>query len=227
MARRFGFWMSLLGALTAALVVLLGAVVFPATNTRLFEHAVLKTVNARQIGTSEAQLRAFATETMAFLRGEKAAWEPAITLYGLPAETGIPRSFRDHMLTVRSWVQLAPAVLLAGGFIVLQLFAAALFLRGFSRRGAYIGMGVAVTLVAAILGWALIDFDSLWMVLHRLLITDGIFPAGEPVMQLFPLSLFFTYLQPVALALGLGLSALALLVWGLGAWQNRFKGRVE
>ena len=45
------------------------------------------------------------------------------------------------------------------------------------------------------------DFASFWRLLHRFFIPGGIFAAHEPVMQLFPLSLFFRYVTPVAVSM--------------------------
>ena len=53
------------------------------------------------------------------------------------------------------------------------------------------------------------DFSAMWGWLHRTFIPDGIFPAYEPVMLLFPGSLFAEYLPPVLTAFGL--TALAVL----------------
>lgn len=47
----------------------------------------------------------------------------------------------------------------------------------------------------------------MWEMLHRTLIPDGIFPADELVMQLFPETLFSAYLPPVLLMLVLMLAA--------------------
>ena len=78
------------------------------------------------------------------------------------------------------------------------LVASAGLLIGRDFRAARNGMLCMLGLIAALLLWAVADFNSLWMVIHRVLIPGGIFPAGEPVMQLFPLKLFFGYLPPLA-----------------------------
>ena len=79
--------------------------------------------------------------------------------------------------------------------------ALALFLPSRNRCASLTGLFCAVGLLLAVLLWAALDFHSLWMILHRLFIPDGIFSAREPVMQLFPLALFFEYLTPVSMAL--------------------------
>lgn len=224
---RTAFWLCLLAGFLGALLCVAGAVYGPATRTELFERALLSTVNREAVGTDEASLRAFAGETMAFLTGRKDAWEPEISLYGVPASQAIPESFRAHMRSVRGWVAAVPAVLVGLGLGALLLACLSFFSGGFSARGCLWGVAAAGVLAALLLLWAALDFDSLWMVLHRALIPDGIFAANEPVMQLFPLSLFFSYVGPVMLALGAHLALLLLLIWALGRLCRRAKGTMR
>ncbi|MCI5957533.1 MAG: DUF1461 domain-containing protein [Clostridiales bacterium] len=203
---RFGLCLGAAFVLSA--LAILGAVLGPATQTGLFERALLSTVNREAVQADEAQLRAFARETMAYLRGEKPAWEPSLSF-------AVPEAFSEHMREVRGWVAAAPWVFAVGGVLAAMLLAFVWRLGGLSRRGCAAGMLLAMGLIAAALLWALADFDSLWMVLHRLLIPGGIVPAGEPVMQLFPLELFFSYAGPVALATGLHLALVAFCLYAL------------
>jgi len=142
-------------------------------------------VNSQAVGMSESALTAFARETMGYLRGERDVWEPQTPF-------AIPESFADHMAEVRGWVNVLKIALPIG----LLLCTAGLWL-GRDLRAARNGMLCMLGLIAAVLLWAVMDFNSLWMVIHRVLIPGGIFPAGEPVMQLFPLELFFNYLPAV------------------------------
>ena len=109
------------------------------------------------------------------------------------------------MAEVRGWADVLKIALPAG----LLLTAAGLWL-GNDFRAARNGMLCMLGLIAALLLWAAVDFNSLWMVIHRVLIPGGIFPAGEPVMQLFPLALFFGYIPAVLgwMAVGAGVSVL-------------------
>lgn len=178
MRRAAGFLAGFLLALTA----LLGAVSVTATRTALFERAVNATV------TVDCDLAAFARETMAYLRGETDVWAPALPFAVAPA-------FSAHMAEVRGWVARAPWALGAGLLLSLCLLRSQ---RG--RRMPLCGLLSALALLAALLLWAAADFDSLWMLLHRVFIPGGIFPAGEPIMRMFPLALFFQYIGPVCLA---------------------------
>ncbi|MBQ7868220.1 MAG: DUF1461 domain-containing protein [Clostridia bacterium] len=174
--------------LVLAIVLAITAIAGPATRTGLFVRALIQTVDKARTGVTDEQLAAFGEETMAYLRGEKPDWQPQI-----PAE-GVAPSFRAHMAEVRGWVSALKWVIGAG--ILLCIFLC--LLRGFDRPAFIAGACTVVGLIAAVILWALVDFHSLWMILHRVFIPGGIFPAGEPVMQLFPLSLFFQYITPVA-----------------------------
>jgi len=169
----------------AVAVLILASILVPALNPARFEKAVLNTVNPQAVGMSESDLTAFARETMEYLRGEKDAWEPQTPF-------AIPENFVAHMAEVRGWVDVLKIALPIG----LLLCTVGLWL-GRDFRAARNGMLCMLGLIAAVLLWTVIDFDSLWMVIHRVLIPGGIFPAGEPVMQLFPLKLFFGYLPVV------------------------------
>ncbi|MCI6376662.1 MAG: DUF1461 domain-containing protein [Clostridiales bacterium] len=203
---RFG--LCLAAAFVLAVLAILGAVLGPAMQAGLFERALLATVNREAVQADELQLRAFAQETMAYLRGEKQNWQPKLSI-------AIPKAFDAHMREVRGWISGAPWAFAFGIALAAALFAAAWGLGGLSRRGCAGGLLLAIGLVLAALLWAAIDFDSLWMALHRWFIPGGIFPAGEPVMQLFPLELFLFYAKPVALAACLHLAVLALCLHAL------------
>ena len=172
-----------------ALAVLLASVLIPAMSTTRFERALLTTVNTQALGISQSDLSAFAVETMGYLRGEKAAWEPQIP------HSGVPEAFSAHMAEVKNAVSAAPwliAALAAGGWLML-------WIGGWQRRDALRGVIALMGLLLLMVLWAAADFHSFWMVLHKAFIKGGIFPYGEPVMQLFPLELFFQYIAPVCL----------------------------
>ena len=95
--------------------------------------------------------------------------------------------------------KLIAALLACGG--------AMLWAGGCMRRWALKGVLALVGFVALIVLWAAVDFRSFWMVLHKVFIRGGIFPYGEPIMQLFPLELFFQYIAPVC-----GMAAVLLSV---------------
>ena len=181
MRKVFSFAAGMLGVM----IMILASIAIPALNPARFENAVLNTVNPEAVGMSESDLTAFARDTLDYLRGETDFWQPQTPF-------AIPQSFTEHMAEVRGWADVLKMALPAG----LLLTTAGLWL-GNDFRAARNGMLCMLGLIAALLLWAAVDFNSLWMVIHRVLIPGGIFPAGEPVMQLFPLKLFFSYLPAV------------------------------
>ena len=194
-----GFWL--------VVVLILLSILVPALNPARFEKAVLNTVNPQAVGMSESDLTAFARETMGYLRGEKDAWQPQTPF-------AIPESFVAHMAEVRGWVDVLKIALPLGALV-----AAAGLWFGRDLRAARNGVLCMLGLMAAVLLWAAVDFNSLWMVIHRVLIPGGIFPAGEPVMQLFPLNLFFGYLPAV---IGSLMVWLAVLYAGMRLLTNKY-----
>ena len=180
-----------------ALAVLIGAVMLPATSTRRFEKALLSTVDQQALGISESDLSAFAEETMRYLRNEQADWQPEVPFH-------VADSFVVHMEEVKGWVSAAPWVMGCG----LLLGLAFLWIGRWQRKPALLGVGTLIGLIVCVLIWAAVDFGSLWMVLHKWFIPGGIFAYNEPIMQLFPLDLFFAYIVPVALSMILHMAVL-------------------
>ena len=176
---------SFIAGMLGVMIMILASIAIPALNPARFEKAMLNTVNRQAVGMSESDLTAFARDTMEYLCGETDAWQPQTPF-------AIPQSFTEHIAEVRGWGEVLKMALPAG----LLICTAGLWL-GCDFRAARSGMLCMLGLMAAMLLWAMVDFNSLWMVIHRVLIPGGIFPAGEPVMQLFPLALFFGYIPAV------------------------------
>lgn len=198
--------------LVLALMMVLISIAGPAMSTGLFVRALKAEVNRAAANVTEEQLEAFGTETMRYLKAQKERWEPEIPVQG------IAPSFREHMAEVRGWVSALPWVIGIG-----LALAGSCLARGFDRRAFLWGMGAFVWLAGLVVFWALIDFNSLWMVIHRLFIPNGIFSAREPVMQLFPLGLFFRYLPWVIGAL---LVQLALVLTACFVRRRPNKGTI-
>lgn len=207
MSKRAGAALCLIAALCWMLAGLAGTVVGFLTSEGRFERALLRQVPWEALGIPQEELRAFAGETMRYFRGETDRWEPAVTAASGPIV--ISEAFTRHMETVRNGIRTARALAIAGAVLGAALMALAVWKKRFSLAGYELG-GSLPLMLAAILGlWAAADFSAMWGWLHRTFIPDGIFPAYEPVMLLFPGSLFAEYLPPVLTAFGL--TALAVL----------------
>lgn len=213
--RRGAFGRCFIASFLLVLMAAAASVYLNAVDRQLFETALLENVDYTVLGMDAASVSSFADETILFLTDAQDSWEPSITVAGFPASRFIPQSFRDHMVTVKGWVSAATSVFLCGAAAVIALLAWALATSGrrggFSTQGYYAGTIVPLLLIAGVGLWASLDFGGMWEMLHRTLIPDGIFPADELVMRLFPETLFSAYLPPVLLMLVLMLAAVLVL----------------
>ena len=219
--KRNAFWTCLIAAFLLMVLALGTAVFYNASKVEIFENALMNNVDSeltQALGLDEASLKDFARATIFYLNGAEDVWTPRIVVGGFAVSQFIPQSFRDHMATVKGWFSSATAVLLAGAGVVLALLGRALIGRkgskksSFSLGGYYLGALVPLAVIGGISLWGVLNFDSLWNLLHRTLIPDGIFDIiTTPIMQLFPVGLFAAYLQPVAVTFGL-LAAAALIL---------------
>lgn len=213
--RRGAFGRCFIASFLLVLMAAAASVYLNAVDRQLFETTLLENVDYAVLGMDEDSVRSFADETILFLTDAQDSWEPSITVAGFPASRFIPQSFRDHMVTVKGWVSAATSVFLCGTVAAVALLAWALATSGrrggFSTQGYYAGTILPLLLIAGVGLWASLDFGGMWEMLHRTLIPDGIFPADELVMQLFPETLFSAYLPPVLLMLVLMLAAVLVL----------------
>ncbi len=211
--KRGAFWTCLIAGLLLMALALGAAVYYNATKVSLLEKGIVENVDLASVGMDAGAAKNFAVSTLAYLQGTVSVWEPVIVVgdHIMP----IPESFKTHMATVKSGFGSAVAVLLAGlGIVIVLLGRALVGTKGskkssFSVGGYYLGAGILLVAILGIGLWGYFGFDSLWGVLHKVLIPDGIFSAAEPIMQLFPVGLFAGYLQPVAMTFGL-LAAIVL-----------------
>lgn len=229
--KRGAFWTCLIAAALLVLLALAGSIAYNATRVSLFRDAVNQHVVAAGL-ISQSDADAFVNDTLDYLTGIKTVWEPAITVGD--HRIGVPETFKAHMATVKGWVENAKAVLLAGAAIVLLLLSRAMVgvkgaRRGpFSVGGYYLGAAIPLMLIAGVGLWGYLNFDGLWDWVHRTLIPDGIFDAGEEIMQLFPVSMFASYLKPVAITFGIGAAivlALPAVLWPLSRLLTNLLGK--
>lgn len=188
-----------------------GSIVWQARRTALFRRGLERYVVSQGV-IGEADAETFATETIAYLFGDQADWQPEITVNGQPL--AVPDAFVSHMQNVRNGLSAARAVLpLLAALAIALLFGA--WRTG--RREAFPGrsytagalLPLAITLGLGL--WGVLNFEGFWGWVHHTFIPDGIFNINEPVMRLFPESLFMDYLPPVGLTFAL--LAAVILLW--------------
>lgn len=191
--KSYKFWLCLLAALIASVACLVFAACVLFNNEGMLSSALIANVDM-----DESALRGFAKETVDYITGVTIEWSPSVAV---PSE-----AFIKHMAEVRGIVKLLPGLLIALIFLTIICL---LLSRPFNRKGWYTGAVIALMPLVALGIWALIDFNGFWLWLHTAFIPDGIFAADEPVMALFPASLFYGYLAPAAALFGAPL----LIVW--------------
>ncbi|MDD3334500.1 MAG: DUF1461 domain-containing protein [Eubacteriales bacterium] len=220
--RRFTAVLSFLAGLALTVLLLAASLYGVITRSQLFEQAVLQRVDLSALTISEADARAFAAETIFYLKDEEPLWQPAVQMGG--EAMPIPAAFTIHMAEVKAGVSLIGYAIPAAVFLMLAIAVWSLLSgnqgTGFSLRNGLIGMAVPLGVIALLLLWACLDFRSLWAWLHTSFIPGGIFAADEPIMQLFPLALFNDYIAPFSLTFGLWLAADILLLFAAKAGRS-------
>lgn len=209
MKRSLNAWLSLAAGLLATLSCLAGIAAFLLTDAGLLEAAAVRRVDWRRLGIAEEELRGFARETSAYLGGGARVWAPQVRWVG--GVLTVPESFTAHMANVRRGAAACRIFALAGGGAAALLLLALHRRRGFSLAGYEPGAALPLMCLLGLGLWAALDFNGMWGWLHRAFIPDGIFPADEPVMLLFPEALFADYLPAAAgLLVGAAFCLLAL-----------------
>ncbi len=206
-----------LAGLLLTLAALFGSVAVGAARTDLFRDGMNRCVVSAGI-ISRADTDAFAEETIGYLTGVRDTWTPAVTVDGKPLV--VPEAFSAHMASVRAAMlaaRTAVPLAAAAGFLLLAacMFAAGKPGGAFSRGGYFSGAVLPVPVALGLGLWAMLDFNAFWAWLHTTFIPNGIFPAGEAVMRLFPQALFAGYAAPVGILFAGFWAAVLLLPWGM------------
>jgi hypothetical protein len=223
------FPLCFLAALLLTLAALFGSVAVSAARTDLFKDGLHRYVVAAGV-MSRADADAFAEETIGYLTGARNTWAPSATVDGEPL--AVPETFAAHMATVRTGLLFAKTALplaAAAGFLLLTACSLASGRRG---RGSVLSVagyccGAAFpALVALGLGlWGALDFNAFWAWLHTAFIPDGIFPAGEAILRLFPQALFAGYAAPVGVTFAVYWATVLLLPWGMKRLTGKLGGK--
>ena len=205
--KRNAFWTCLIAAFLLVALALGAAVYYNATKVSLLTEGIQQHVDLAAVGLTEDSAKTFAVSTLGYLQGQTSEWAPLLVVgdHILPF-----RSFKAHMATVKAGL-VYTAVLLAGGHC------AGAAGPGFDRhqglqKGSFSVGGTSRSLIPLVLigggSWGL-SFESLWNLLHKALIPDGIFSATEPSCSCSQ-GLFAGYAKPVALTFAVLAAVLAL-----------------
>lgn len=120
---------------------------------------------------------------------------------------------QQHMADCRALFRLDRRVFYAGAILSAALFGAALSRRRLFK-GCLVGLGAVMALVVVVAAMAMIDFDRLFILFHRLSFANDLWlldPRTDLLIRLMPIGFFTTY------ATILGVSWLALMALMLAA----------
>ncbi len=149
-----------------------------------------------------------------YLAGRTDTFQLAATVDGTYTETAFSGKEQQHMADVRELFVLARGIALGGALVCAVLLLVCWLLRrsdGAAMAGFRWGIGALLLVLAALLAWGMVDFDSLFILFHHLAFTNDLWllnPATDLLIRLMPVSFFVHY---AALIGGTWLGTLCLL----------------
>ena len=124
---------------------------------------------------------------------------------------------QQHMADCRALFRLDRKVLYAGAMLAAVLFGIALSRRRLFK-GCIIGLGLVMAVVAVVAAMAVIDFDRLFILFHRLSFANDLWlldPRTDLLIRLMPIGFFTTYAAILGVIwfafMALALAAVAIL----------------
>ena len=129
-----------------------------------------------------------------YLAGEVNEFQHRYIADGELIETFQPHE-QQHMADCRALFRLDRRVLYAGAMLSAALFAVALGRRRLFK-GCLVGLGAVMVLVALVAMAAMIDFDRLFILFHKLSFANDLWllnPRTDMLIRLMPIGFFTTY----------------------------------
>lgn len=152
-----------------------------------------------------------------YLSGETDTFQLSATVNGVATEEAFHAKEQEHMADVRALFQLDRAVALISVAVALACLTACYLLRRPDRlalRGFRAGLRGMLTVLAVLLVWGAVDFDSLFILFHHLAFTNDLWllnPETDLLIRLMPTDFFVHY---AALIGGSWLGGLCLMEAG-------------
>lgn len=197
----------LLMALSLSVTALAGILWVLGTSETLMLPMMRHYAPSEATGLPDAQYPEMAHMITRYLAGETNEFQHRFIADGEPVEAFQPHE-QQHMADCRALFKLDRKVLYAGAMLSVALFAVALGQRNL-LKGCAVGLGAVIAVVVVIAVMAAIDFDSLFILFHRLSFANDLWllnPRTDLLIRLMPIGFFTTY------AAILGVSWLALNV---------------
>ena len=206
MMKRMLTWAAgLLMALSLSVTALAGIRRVLGTSETLMLQMMRHYAPSEATGLPDAQYPEMVHMITRYLAGETSEFQHRYIAEGELIEAFQPHE-QQHMADCRALFRLDRRVLYAGAMLSVALFAVALGRRSL-LKGCAAGLGAVMTAVVIIAAMAVVDFDRLFILFHRLSFANDLWllnPRTDLLIRLMPIGFFTTY------AAILGVSWLAL-----------------
>lgn len=219
---------ALLGALSAwALVLLVLSLLLEGsgTSSALMEHMMLRHAPAESTGLPESDYPAMAVMITDYLAGASDTFQ-----YTLVEDDGTEAPlFHDyeqqHMADCKQLFVLNRRIALLRVCVlgISVAFLALLHRRRWAARGFTTGTGMVILAALVLLVWGAMDFNSLFLLFHRLSFRNDLWllnPATDLLIRLMPLGFFVHYVTVIGLLWVAALLAMFLFSIRLG-WKRQ------
>ena len=189
-------------ALTAALTLLALLIDAMAGSPSLMQSLLEQHAPASATGLAEEDYPKAAAMIADYLAGRTDTFQLAATVDGAYTETAFSGKEQQHMADVRELFVLARGIALGGALVCAVLLLACWLLRrsdGAAMAGFRWGIGALLLVLAALLVWGMVDFDSLFILFHHLAFTNDLWllnPATDLLIRLMPVLLLHPLRRP-------------------------------
>lgn len=213
------------------LLLIAGSVAWAVNDGGLYRRGFVRYDIALSSGLTAADLARVGAELRRYFNSRQEPLQVSAAVFGVERDLFNAREVA-HMRDVKRLVWGTYAVAAAAGLYLLIAGAAGFigqgkaFLPGLARLLLAGGL-TTLGLLAAIGGFALVGFDTLFLLFHRISFANDLWqlnPRTDYLLLMFPLGFWFDATMRVALTAAAGAAALAAAGGGYWFWQRRRAG---
>lgn len=206
MRKRLSALLGVMLALSFAFAALTALLYAAGTNAPLMHSLFLAHAPSEATGLPEAEYSPVAEMTAAFLGGDTDQFQHSFTADDGTIYLCFNAKEQQHMADCAALFRLCRTAMWVSGGLTLTLAGMAIILWQERKR---LLLAFARTMAAVLLAialaaaWACADFDSLFVLFHRLAFTNNLWllnPATDLLIRLMPLSFFITYAAAIGAA---------------------------
>ncbi|MDD3920234.1 MAG: TIGR01906 family membrane protein [Eubacteriales bacterium] len=180
--------------------------------------------NAAGMGMSNSDLTAATMQMIDYMEGRAESIDLTVTVNGEAVSMFNERE-RLHMVDVRALYQNFARILAVLTVVILPVLLIMQLLAWIRKKGWILsagffgGSGLFLLLLAAVMVWVLIDFNSFWTGFHLLFFTNDLWlldPVTSRMINMMPWQLFFDIVTRVALLFAGAWAVLGVVFFLLG-----------